>query len=190
MAFLTDRTLATGVTLNDLIHIVITGDTSQNPAGSSYKASIGQVLSNVIFPTDYWTSGSTGVDSIKAVNPTGLDATGDRAVAWGNQTLASGNNSTASGDGSIASGLTSHAEGFQTVAGDYSHTEGYQTQASDYSHAEGVLTIALQGSHADHHMRNVVLQQLVVIAHTPRGIQLLREVIFHTPKVNLQVRLV
>jgi len=149
MAFLTDRTLATGVTLNDLIHIVITGDTSQNPAGSSYKASIGQVLSNVIFPTDYWTSGSTGVDSIKAVNPTGLDATGDRAVAWGNQTLASGNNSTASGDGSIASGLTSHAEGFQTVAGDYSHTEGYQTQASDYSHAEGVLTIALQGSHAE-----------------------------------------
>jgi hypothetical protein len=43
MAFLTDRTLATGVTLNDLIHIVITGDTSQNPAGSSYKATISQV---------------------------------------------------------------------------------------------------------------------------------------------------
>ena len=51
MAFLTDRTLATGVTLNDLIHIVITGDTSQNPAGSSYKATIGQVLSNVITGT-------------------------------------------------------------------------------------------------------------------------------------------
>lgn len=50
MAFLTDRTLATGVTFNDLIHIVITGDTSQNPAGSSYKATMGQVL-DLINPT-------------------------------------------------------------------------------------------------------------------------------------------
>jgi hypothetical protein len=50
MAFLTDRTLATGVTPNDLIHIVITGDTSQNPAGSSYKATMGQVL-DLINPT-------------------------------------------------------------------------------------------------------------------------------------------
>jgi hypothetical protein len=40
---LTDRTLATGVSENDIIHIVITGDTSQNPAGSSYKATIKQV---------------------------------------------------------------------------------------------------------------------------------------------------
>ena len=45
MALLTSRTLASGVTSNDLIHIVITGDTSQNPAGSSYKATIGQVFS-------------------------------------------------------------------------------------------------------------------------------------------------
>jgi hypothetical protein len=50
MAFLTDRVLATGVTPNDLIHIVITGDTSQNPAGSSYKATMGQVL-DLINPT-------------------------------------------------------------------------------------------------------------------------------------------
>ena len=42
---LTDRSLATGVTLSDLIHIVITGDTSQNPAGSSYKAELGQLSS-------------------------------------------------------------------------------------------------------------------------------------------------
>ena len=43
MAFLTDRTLASGVTLNDLIHVVITSDPSQNPAGSSFKATIEQV---------------------------------------------------------------------------------------------------------------------------------------------------
>ena len=50
MAFLTDRTLVTGVTITDLIHIVVTGDTSQNPAGSSFKATMGQVL-DLINPT-------------------------------------------------------------------------------------------------------------------------------------------
>ena len=50
MAFLTDRTLATGVTIDNLIHIVNTGDTSQNPAGSSFKATMGQVL-DLINPT-------------------------------------------------------------------------------------------------------------------------------------------
>lgn len=44
MALLTNRTLASGVTETDLIHVVITGDTSQNPAGSSYKATISQVF--------------------------------------------------------------------------------------------------------------------------------------------------
>ena len=43
MALLTDRTLATGVTLSDYIHVVIPSDISQNPAGSSYKATVSQV---------------------------------------------------------------------------------------------------------------------------------------------------
>lgn len=47
MALLTDQIFATGVSLNDLIHIVITGDTSQNPAGSSFKTTISDVLSLV-----------------------------------------------------------------------------------------------------------------------------------------------
>ena len=44
MAKLTTRTLATGASLNDLIHIVITGDTSQSIDGSSYKASLSQLV--------------------------------------------------------------------------------------------------------------------------------------------------
>jgi len=44
---LTDRQLTSGVTLTDLVHIVITGDTSQSSAGSSYKATI-QQISDVI----------------------------------------------------------------------------------------------------------------------------------------------
>lgn len=61
MAFLTDRTLATGVTLQDLIHIVITGDTSQgNFAGSSYKATIGQVSNTILSGlTDVFVTGGT-----------------------------------------------------------------------------------------------------------------------------------
>jgi hypothetical protein len=43
MSKLTSRTLASGATLGDLIHIVITGDTSQDPAGSSYKANLSQL---------------------------------------------------------------------------------------------------------------------------------------------------
>lgn len=63
MAFLTDRTLATGVTFSDLIHIVITGDTSQNPAGSSYKATIGQITNLVgsVIITGGTYNSSTGV---------------------------------------------------------------------------------------------------------------------------------
>jgi hypothetical protein len=57
MGFLTDRTLATGVTLQDLIHIVITGDTSQgNPDGSSYKATIEQVFNTMPNGYQYYTA--------------------------------------------------------------------------------------------------------------------------------------
>jgi len=58
MALLTDQIQATGVSLTDLIHIVITGDTSQNPAGSSYKATIQQVARVISGTTG--TSGTSG----------------------------------------------------------------------------------------------------------------------------------
>lgn len=45
MAYLTTRTQASSVACNDILHIVKTTDTSQNPAGSSYKATVGQLLS-------------------------------------------------------------------------------------------------------------------------------------------------
>ena len=44
---LTDRVLASGVTLNDLIHIVIPTDPTDDPAGSSYKATIQQLVNLV-----------------------------------------------------------------------------------------------------------------------------------------------
>ena len=79
---------------------------------------------------DLWASGSTGNQSLKANNNSGIDAQGDFAVAEGFNTLASGN--------------FSHAEGADTKAiGNFSHAEGYNTQANgQYSHSEGELTIA------------------------------------------------
>jgi len=44
---LTDRIITNSVGLNDLIHVVKTGDTSQNPAGSSYASTIGVLLSSI-----------------------------------------------------------------------------------------------------------------------------------------------
>jgi hypothetical protein len=80
MALLTDRTLATGVTLQDLIHIVITGDTTDSPAGSSYKATIQQVgnaLSGSSFNT-YVTGGTYSAGTATFTNNIGdtFDVTG------------------------------------------------------------------------------------------------------------------
>ena len=66
--------------------------------------------------SDYWTSGSTGFYSIKTINDSGLDATGNYSVAQGFNTLASGNTSHAEGFNTIAGGQSSHAGGNTSVA--------------------------------------------------------------------------
>jgi hypothetical protein len=87
---LTDRSLTTGVTKQDLIHIVITGDTSQSPEGSSYKAKVGQILELYNLPVPniklYNTTFGAGIDvdtitsantvgpTIKLINPPFLTA--------------------------------------------------------------------------------------------------------------------
>lgn len=50
MALLTDQILATGVSSTDLIHIVDTSDPTQNPAGSSFKATIAQLATAIGSP--------------------------------------------------------------------------------------------------------------------------------------------
>ncbi len=100
----------------------------------------------------YWASGSTGFYSIKTINDSGLDATGNYSVAEGFNTLASGSASHAEGVNTLASGNTSHAEGLSTTSsGDNSHSEGLATTSSgDNSHAEGESTVASGNtSHAE-----------------------------------------
>ena len=86
--------------------------------------------------SDYWTSGSTGFYSIKTINDSGLDATGNYSVAQGFNTLASGNASHSGGVSSTASGLTSFIHSTNSlVTGDRSVVLGGQniTGATDYT---------------------------------------------------------
>ena len=54
MSRLTDRTYITAITSTDLIHVVVTGDTSQSADGSSYKATIQQLTSILQFKLIIW----------------------------------------------------------------------------------------------------------------------------------------
>ena len=83
MAFLTDRTLATGVTAQDLIHIVKPYDTTQNPAGSSYKATIQQTLEAITGATQVMIL-SSGIGSVERCG-NGNDAKGNCSAVSGGQ---------------------------------------------------------------------------------------------------------
>lgn len=160
------NTFVTGGTFSSSPDIL----TFTNNAGVSFDVPMTGTSSTT---PNYWISGSSGNHSIKTINSSGVDATGNFAVAQGentlasgtashaegndttasgdnshaegNSTIASGNNSHAEGDTTIASGLTSHAEGRGAVAGGYaSHAEGRDTYAfGDFSHSEGTGTYAL-----------------------------------------------
>lgn len=72
MTKLTSINLSTGVTPNDFIHIVNTGDTSQSIDGSSYKATLGQLSSLYTF-TGGTVAGITNFPS--GVNTSTISAT-------------------------------------------------------------------------------------------------------------------
>jgi hypothetical protein len=141
MAFLTDRTLTTGLTTADLFHIVNPNDTSQNPAGSSYKANLGQLVS--LIPVFSGGSGNCITD-FYVTNIYGCSPITIQSELNFNTSTASGTLSFAQGQITNAIGNYSHSQGRLTNAtGDWSHTEGRAVQSSgQYSHAEGVATIS------------------------------------------------
>lgn len=164
MAKLTSRTLATGASLNDLIHIVITGDTSQSIDGSSYKATLSQLVPLFGGSPDVYITGGTAVSSGGTLTFT--NSTGGTFTVSGLTTPFTGgsgncitsfytNNIHACLDeitvhnrvqstGSDAQSTLSFAFGSGVQAlSDYSHAEGVDTIASgDTSHAEGSNTKA------------------------------------------------
>ena len=168
MALLTSRTLATGVTGTDLIHIVITGDTSQNPAGSSYKAEIDQVknyLSNYFISstgntsasciTDLYVTNVYGCSPITihdSVQSVGSSSTGITSFSFGNGVSAFGDYSHSEGENTLSQGVSSHSEGVGSRSyGDFSHAEGSNTLTRGvYSHSEGVGTTTYgESSHSE-----------------------------------------
>ena len=162
MATLTSRTLATGASLNDLIHIVITGDTSQSASGSSYKASLSQLVPLFGGSPDVYLTGGTAVSSGGTLTFT--NSTGGTFTVSGLTTPFTGgsgncitsfytNNIHACSNeitvhnrvqsvGSDAQGTLSFAFGDNVQAlNNYSHAEGVGTIASgSTSHAEGLNT--------------------------------------------------
>jgi hypothetical protein len=63
---------ASAITTSTLIHIVVTGDTSQSPQGSSYKATLGQLTSLFGGNTDlYITGGTYSAGTLTLTNLTG-----------------------------------------------------------------------------------------------------------------------
>ena len=164
MAKLTTRTLATGASLNDLIHIVITGDTSQSIDGSSYKASLSQLVPLFGGSPDIRVTGGTANSSggtITFTNSTGgtftvsglttpfTGGSGNCITSfYTNNIHACSNEITVhnrvQSTGSDAQGTLSFAFGDNVEAvGNYSHAEGGETQAIGiFSHSEGTNTIA------------------------------------------------
>jgi len=172
MATLTSRTLTTGASLNDLIHIVITGDTSQSPSGSSYKASLSQLVPLFGGSPDVYLTGGTAVSSGGTITFT--NSTGGTFTVSGLTTPftgGSGNCITSfytenihacvdeitvhnrvQSTGSDAQSLLSFAFGGNVQAlNRYTHAEGIDTIASgDTSHAEGSGTKSFgQFSHSE-----------------------------------------
>lgn len=82
---LTDRLLATGVTVDDLVHIVKPYDTTQSPQGSSYKAGISQVLAYNTF-LDSTLTMPIAVGGIPAGTTVG-DISGDTFISLFNDIL-------------------------------------------------------------------------------------------------------
>jgi len=127
MAFLTDRTLATGVTLQDLIHIVITGDTSQgNFAGSSYKATIQQVSDAILSGQTQLYEVGTGTDSTQRIGVS-AEASGDYSL------VAGGTGNTSSGNYSFVGGgkCNTSSGTYSTISGGWDNTSsGYYTTIS------------------------------------------------------------
>lgn len=65
---LTDRQSASGISETDLIHIVIQGDHTDSPQGSSYKVEIGEYLKIFSGNTDVFVSGGSYSDSTYTFN--------------------------------------------------------------------------------------------------------------------------
>ena len=140
---LTDRLLASGLTPSDLIHVVLVDDTSQDPNGSSYKATIQQLVSSLSGGSNTFVTGGTYTTGTATFtnttggtfNVTGFN-TGDTTLYWyAENSTAPTVTPVATGSGSIALGDNAEAlAGNMFVYGSYA---GYGATSADYSNFIG-----------------------------------------------------
>ena len=115
---LTDRQQVSAVTLNDIIHVVVTGDTSQSPQGSSYFAPLSDIqaiLSGSTGPSGTnGTSGSSGTSGTNGANGTNgtSGANGTNGTSGAN-----GTNGTSGTSGANGTSGTSGANGTSGTSG-------------------------------------------------------------------------
>jgi hypothetical protein len=120
---LTSIDFAPFVNFNSLIHIVNTGDTSQSPDGSSYKAPLSDIVP--LIGNQYW-SASTGTNSLVKANSL-LLAPGQYSLAEGLENVSTGFASHVGGYKSISFGTTSFVHSTNSLAiGDRSVVLGGQ----------------------------------------------------------------
>lgn len=177
MGILTNRDEFTGTVHDmDVIHMVDVSDTTDNPAGTSFK--VPNYKMKEYF--GYWTSGSSGTMSVITKNSNN-DSTGNYSVVAGrnntimgadnsfivggtgntitsgvtNSIIINGTGNLVTADNAYAGGLNcsattvgAHAEGRDNIAsGLYSFAEGRNNEVTgDYSHAEGITNRAYGGA--------------------------------------------
>jgi len=131
MAKLTEKTFATAVTLNSLIHIVNTGDTSQSAFGSSYKASLDQLVPLFGSNTDVTVTGGTynsSTGEITFYNSTGGTFNVSGFVTGFTDSFVSG--------GTYSSGTAT----FTNTTGGTFNVTGFYTGSSEFYVSDGSLT--------------------------------------------------
>ena len=104
------------VNLDSLIHIVNTGDTTQSPDGSSYKAPLSDLSPLFGGGGDSYWSASTGTNGIVSAYSNSV-ASGINSIAEGLNTTAGGYTSKASGYNSKALGITSFVHSSNSTVG-------------------------------------------------------------------------
>jgi hypothetical protein len=116
MAYLTSRISASGVSLNDLIHIVKPDDLTQNPAGSSYKIAIGNYTS--IFPNTYTVSNTFNPSTydLTITRTDGVQLTTNLSILSSDMTITGGTYNNANGTATFVnnSGFSFNVTGFIT----------------------------------------------------------------------------
>jgi hypothetical protein len=131
----------------DSIYTAITNNnvlTLKKYNGSDISITLPTYSGGTIIEGGYWDSGSTGNHSLKTINNTNVDATGDYSIAIGEGAIAEGRASFSSGRDTVASGDFSSAFGTNTVASSYGdRASGRNTIASGgLSNSKGNGTVA------------------------------------------------